>query len=44
MMYLMPPCSVMADITSNLALSEAPGNVRIGKSDSKLASPATPAG
>jgi mRNA interferase MazF len=28
---------LVAVITSNLALSEAPGNVRIGKSDSKLA-------
>jgi mRNA interferase MazF len=28
---------LVAVITSNLALSEAPGNVRIGKSDSNLA-------
>ena len=28
---------LVAVITSNLALSEAPGNVRTGKSDSKLA-------
>ena len=31
---------VVAVITSNLALAEAPGNVRIGKSDSGLAKPA----
>jgi len=30
---------VIAAITSNLALAEAPGNVRIGKSDSGLTKP-----
>jgi mRNA interferase MazF len=30
---------VVAAITSNLALAEAPGNVRIGKSDSGLSKP-----
>ncbi len=30
---------IVAVITSNLALAEAPGNVRIGKSDSGLAKP-----
>ena len=30
---------VIAAITSNLALAEAPGNVRIGKSDSGLSKP-----
>jgi mRNA interferase MazF len=30
---------VIAIITSNLALAEAPGNVRIGKSDSGLSKP-----
>lgn len=31
--------AVIAAITSNLALAEAPGNVRIGKSESGLAKP-----
>jgi mRNA interferase MazF len=30
---------IVATITSNLSLAEAPGNVRIGKSDSGLAKP-----
>jgi mRNA interferase MazF len=30
---------IIAAITSNLALAEAPGNVRIGKSESGLAKP-----
>lgn len=30
---------VVAVVTSNLALAEAPGNVRLGKSDSGLAKP-----
>lgn len=30
---------IVAVITSNLALAEAPGNVRIGKSDSGLSKP-----
>ena len=30
---------IVATVTSNLALAEAPGNVRIGKSDSGLAQP-----
>ena len=30
---------IVAVITSNLALAEAPGNVRLGKSDSGLAKP-----
>jgi len=30
---------VVAAITSNLALAEAPGNVRLGKADSGLAKP-----
>jgi mRNA interferase MazF len=30
---------VIAAVTSNLALAEAPGNVRIGKSDSGLSKP-----
>jgi len=31
--------AVVAVITSNLALAEAPGNVRVGKADSGLAKP-----
>lgn len=30
---------IVAAITSNLALAEAPGNVRVGKSESGLAKP-----
>ena len=30
---------IVATVTSNLALAEAPGNVRIGKSDSGLSQP-----
>jgi mRNA interferase MazF len=30
---------IVATVTSNLALAEAPGNVRIGKSDSGLPQP-----